>query len=354
MLKSTRYLLFVLLCIFSLKSKGQGITTDSLESKIQQLGDYILYRNHDTTYIKNYADNFALKLVAVNKFNYFQFRDRNKESKLIYRPEYGVNLGIGMAYKWFSMDVTFNVGLRENRNIENKEAFDIQARAYTSKRLIEAYIQYYYGYELTRATAVGQDLLGDTYLRGDIRTISFGLQYLFAFNYDKFSLNAPFVLNEKQRKSAGSAIFGSSLVLFTMNADSSIVPSGMKPYFDEKLHIVDMGLISFGVNFGYMYTFVWKKHIFLTLGFIPGLNFNLGDTKAQEREVINWSISYRLKTMNAIGYNSKRFFGGIQFVGDVNNVDLNNKLSTQFSNGSMKFFIGYRFKKKERRGVSNY
>ena len=70
---------------------------DSLESKIQQLSDYMLYRNHDTNYIKNYADNFALKLVAVNKFNYFQIRDRNENSKLTYRPEYGVNLGIGMA-----------------------------------------------------------------------------------------------------------------------------------------------------------------------------------------------------------------------------------------------------------------
>jgi len=342
-----RYLLFFMLCCFTQQTHGQILTADSLESKIQQLSDYMLYRNHDTNYIKNYADNFALKLVAVNKFNYFQIRDRNENSKLTYRPEYGVNLGIGMAYRWFSMDITFDVGLREDRNIENKEAFDIQARAYTSKRLIEAYIQYYYGYELTRASGAGQDLLDDTYLRGDIRTMSFGLQYLFAFNYDKFSLNAPFVLNEKQRKSAGSPIFGASLVLFTMNADSSIVPTAMKPYFDEKLHLVDMGLISFAVNFGYMYTFVWKKHIFLTLGFIPGLNFNLGDIKASSREVIKWNVSYKLKTMNAIGYNSRRFFGGVQFVGDINNVDLKDKLSTQFANGSMKFFIGYRFKRKK-------
>ena len=348
MLKNTRYILIGLLCIFTLQSKGQGISADSLESKIQKLSDYLLYRNHDTTYIKSYADLLALKLVAVNKYNYFQIRDRNNDTKLTYRPEYGVNLGLGMAYKWFSMDITFDVGLRENQNLENREFLDIQTRAYSSKRLIEAYIQYYYGYVLTRADGIDQNLLSDNNSRVDIRTISFGLQYLFALNYDKFSLNAPFVLSEKQRKSAGSPIFGSSLVMFTMNGDSSVVPTSMKPYFDEKLHMVDMGLISVAVNFGYMYTFVWKKHIFLTLGLIPGLNFNFGDTKAQERENLIWTISYKIKTMNAIGYNSSRFFTGIHFVGDVNNVNLKNKLSTQFSNGSVKFFAGYRFQRRKK------
>jgi len=348
MLKNAWYILIGLLCIFTLQSKGQGISADSLESKIQKFGDYLLYRNHDTTYIKSYADLFALKLVAVNKFNYFQIRDRNNETKLTYRPEYGVNLGLGMAYRWFSMDITFDVGLHENQNIENREFLDIQTRAYSSKRLIEAYIQYYYGYELTRADGVDQNLLSDNNSRGDIRTISFGLQYLFAFNYDKFSLNAPFVLSEKQRKSAGSPIFGASLVLFTMNSDSSIVPPPMKPYFNETLHAVDLGFVSFGANFGYMYTFVWKKHIFLTLGLIPGLNINFGDTKAQEREFLNWNISYRIKTMNSFGYNSSRFFAGIHIVGDVNNVNLKNKLSTQFSNGSVKFFAGYRFNRKKK------
>lgn len=348
MLKNTRYILTGLLCILTLQSNGQGIGADSLESKIQQLSDYVLYRNHDTTYIKSYADLLALKLVAVNKYNYFQIHDRNNDAKLTYRPEYGVNLGLGMAYKWFSVDITFDVGLRENKNLENREFLDLQTRVYSSKRFIEAYIQYYSGYELTRADGVDQNLLSENNSRGDIRTISFGLQYLFALNYDKFSLNAPFVLSEKQRKSAGSPIFGASLVMFTMNADSSVVPTSMKPYFDEKLHVVDVGLISFAVNFGYMYTFVWKKHFFLTLGLIPGLNFNFGDTKAEEREFLKWGISYKVKTMNALGYNSSRFFTGINFVGEINNVNLKNKLSTQFSNGSIKFFAGYRFNRRKK------
>ena len=112
MLLKFRYTLIFFLFIATLQSKSQGISADSLESKIQQLGDYLLYRNHDTTYIKSYADYLGIKLVGVNKYNYFRARDGNSKTKIIYRPEYGVNLGMGMAYKWFSMDITFDVGLR--------------------------------------------------------------------------------------------------------------------------------------------------------------------------------------------------------------------------------------------------
>ena len=348
MFKKIQYLLIVFFTIDVVESKCQGITADSIESKIQQVGDFLLYRDHDTTYVKSYSEFIGLKLVAVNKFNFFQVRDRNYQSKLLYRPEYGVTLGLGVAYKWFSIDLTFEAGIREDKDLETRQFFDVQTRAFTSKRLIEAHLQYYNAYELTRANGIDQNVSGENYVREDIRSMSFGLQYLFALNYDKFSLNASFVLNEKQRRSAGSPIFGASMVVFTMSSDSSIVPSVSKPYFNERLHLKDIGVISFAFSFGYMHTFIWKKHIFFTLGMIPGLNFNMGDTKAEDRDFFKWNMSYKLKTMNAVGYNSSRFFGGIHLVGDINNVDLKDKLSTQFSNGSIKFFAGYRFRKKVR------
>ena len=50
--------------------------------------------------------------------------------------------------------------------------------------------------------------------------------------------------------------------------------------------------------------------------------------------------------MNALGYNGDRFFTGFQFVGDWNNIRLYEKLHAKFTNGSLKFFVGYRFKNK--------
>jgi hypothetical protein len=346
------YLIYIfagLSLLFSIDGIAQVITKDSLENKIKGLQYYLLYRNHDTTYIKSYADQFALKLVAVNKINYFGIRDKNSPAGLRYRPEYGVNLGIGVAYKWFALDLAFNIGLRENKDFENSEYFDFQGRVFSSRQFFEGSLQYYYGHILANISGIDEDLDDIAVIRDDIRSISFGLQYLYAFNYDKFSLKAPFVLNEIQLRSAGSPILGASFVYFSMVSDSSIVPQSIMEYFDPRLYLTDFNVISLAVNAGYMYTFVWKKHFFITLGLIPGINFNLGDSKAEQRESFKWNVSYKMKTMNALGYNGDRFFTGFQFVGDWNNIRLYDKLHTKFTNGSLKFFIGYRFKNKRKK-----
>ena len=347
MVLKNKLILIGFLYFLSLNGNSQAIKTDSIANKIDQLGNYLLYRNHDSTYITSFADRFAVKFVAVNKLTYFRIRDRNNNTILRYRPEYGVNLGVGISYKWFAIDIVFNIGLREDKNFENSEFFDFQGRVFSSKQFIEASLQYYYAYELGTISGIDEDVSEISRAREDIRTISFGLQYLYAFNYDKFSLKAPFILNEIQRKSAGSFIFGASFAFFSMNADSSIVPTALTDYFDQKLHLIDFSAISLAANFGYMYTFVLKEHFFLTLGFIPGLNFNLGDSKADSREMFKWNVSYKLKSMNAIGYNSKRFYTGIQLVVDWNNVPIEKNLSMLFSNGSSKLFVGYRFRKKK-------
>jgi len=346
-----RYILIGSFLAIAIPGYGQVLSSDSLNSKIKSLENYILYRNHDSTYIKSYANQVALKLIAVNKINYFNIRDRNTGAGLRYRPEYGVNLGIGFSYKWFSMDLAFNLGLREDKNFDHSEFIDFQGRIYSSKQFIEFSLQYYYTYQISKISGIDGDFSEIQKIRGDIRTISFGLQYLYAFNYDKFSLKAPFVLNEIQRKSAGSPIFGASFAYFTMDADSSIVPVELADQFDPDLHLIDLSVISLAVNFGYMYTFTWKEHFFITLGLIPGLNMNLGDSKAEERDVFKWSFSYKIKTMNAVGYNSKRFFTGLQFVGDWNNVRLKKNLHTLFNHSSIKIFVGYRFRNKKNKST---
>lgn len=342
-----------LFLLISTEGACQIIQKDSIDKKMDGIQHYLLYRNHDSTYIKSYADHVTLKLVAINKINYFGIKDKNTGAGLRYRPEFGVNLGVGVSYKWFALDLAFNIGIRENKDFENSEHFDFHGRVFSSRQFIEGSLQYYYGHILGNVSGIDEDNYDFPDIREDIRSISFGLQYLYAFNYDKFSLKAPFVLNEIQLKSAGSPIFGASFAYFSMDADSSIVPQNLMDYFDPKLQMTDFNVISLAVNIGYMYTFVWKKHFFITLGIIPGLNFNLGDSKAEQRESFKWNVSYRIKTMNALGYNGERFFTGFQFVGDWNNIRLEKKLLTKFTHGSLKFFVGYRFRNKKNKSNIN-
>jgi hypothetical protein len=52
--------------------------------------------------------------------------------------------------------------------------------------------------------------------------------------------------------------------------------------------------------------------------------------------------------MNAVGYNARKFYAGIQLTGDFNNLYLAKRQSVLFSNGNLKFFVGYRFIRKKK------
>jgi hypothetical protein len=321
---------------------------DSLAKAVQNLNNYLLYRNHDTAYISNYGNEVAVKILTKNKFNYFTIRDKNNNSKIKYRPARDLRLGVGVAYKYFELDLSFSLGLNKNSEIQDPVAFDFNGRLFSSKQFISATLQYYVGYELSNYSGLNNDINKASTIREDIRTINFSLQYLHAFNYTKFSLKAPFVFNEVQKKSAGSIIGGVSFSIYIMDADSSIVPPEVKSDFDPNLYLIDINIINAAVSVGYMYSYIFKNHFFITLSLIPGINFNGGDYLAESttREYNSINIRFKFFTMNAIGYNGRRFFAGAQLLGETDFLQLSKKQNLETGNGQLSLFVGYRFGKK--------
>lgn len=332
---------FILVC-----SNANSQHVDSLMKKIEGLGDYLLYRNHDTNYIRNYGKEVAVRLVATNKYNYFRLRDRINKTRIRYRPVRDISLGAGVSYKWFALDITFSLGLSDDSQFENTRSFDFQARMFSSKQYISFTLQYYQAYLLGGLSGVDIDLAEASERREDIRTITFGLQYVYAFNYTRFSMKAPFVFNEAQRKSAGSPVLGASFNMFQMDADSSIVPPEVSGYFDPQLQMEDLSIISAAISLGYMYTFIYKKHYFLTLSLIPGLNINGGDYFTTTRSYVSPNVNLKLNSMNAIGYNGRKFFAGFSLVADGIFSRIRKKLSVEIGHGKLNAFVGYRFGKK--------
>lgn len=311
--------------------------------KAENLSHILLYKNHDSTYITSYAHQFTAKFLAISKINFFKITDKGNGSNARFRPDRRVNLGLGIAYKWFALDLAFNFGIGENSGFKNSEAFDFQGSIFSSKQYISGSIQYYYGYQYDAFNGVPKDDIPVEKTRDDIRTVSTVIQYLFAYSYDKFSLKAPFIQNEVQRKSAGSFLIGGRFQLFSVDADSSMIPVSAQGYFDENAHLVNLTGTSLVVNFGYMYTFVYKEHLYATLGFIPGLGMNLGDFKSDYKEPFQTQLTTGFSIMSSIGYNSAKFFGGIQFTADNYWYRMLDDLKLNQGQGKIKLNIGYRF-----------
>ena len=95
---------FIILFFLVRNGNAQTLHPDSLMKKVESLSNYLLYRNHDTTYIKNYSQKFTFKLIGINKHNFFRIRDKTNDVSARYRPDRRVNLGIGISYKWFAFD----------------------------------------------------------------------------------------------------------------------------------------------------------------------------------------------------------------------------------------------------------
>lgn len=334
-------LLFGLNLIHIAPLKAQQI--DTLMTVINGIADHILYRNNDTNYIQNYGDQVALKVVGLTKINYFRVRDQTNKTSIKYRPTRDINLGLGMAYKFFAFDVTLGLGLNNNSDLQDQRSIDFQARIFSSKQLISTTMQYYQGYRLSDVYGLSIQPNDSVVNREDIRTMNFGLQYMYAFNYTKFSMKAPFVFNERQKKSAGSVIVGATFSIYSLTSDSSIVPVELSPYLNSSTHLSSLNAFNLGIRAGYMYTFVFAKHFFVTGSVIPGLVLNYGDYEVENGYKLPTTLNFSFNTMNSLGFNGNRFFAGMSFISDTFYVQIEKKQRLEVGSGKINAFVGYRF-----------
>lgn len=330
----------ILICVQVVQAQT---TADSLIVKTEEFIQDILYQSHDTSYIENYSNELSLKLLGVFKYTGFNVFDKETRIGFSYRPDRQINLGFGIAYRWFAIDLAFNVGIREE-NVQDSDFLDFQGRIFSRKQYFEATYQYYYGYQLHKVKGI--DVPPSTFeeFRDDIRTIKISLQYLYSFNYGKFSLQAPFVSNEVQKKSQGSFLGGFHFSQYTLDSDSSIVPLAQNQ-IDPNAQVNDLNVSTLGVYGGYMYSLVWRK-FYVTASIIPSLNVNFGDYRVTQRERIQKPLSVGYRTMNAIGYNSRRFYMGLQLTLNNNRVAVGNSSRIGYRHGNAKYFFGWRFANK--------
>lgn len=342
-------LIFILYPIVVL---GATNTSDTTRYTMNEIQEFLFVQQHDTSYIANYNDQLALRFVMNRKLNYFNTKDKSSNEGALFRPNRGLNLGIGASYRWFALDLVFSTNLWQDDQLKDSKSRDFQGRVYTNKHFIEAKMQYYDGYTMDR---VYGESSYDNALREDIRTLNLGLQYLFAFNYLKFSFKAPFVLSEVQKKSAGSVIAGAGFNLYTINGDSSIIPLDAVKDINPSLMYDDMMALNLSVKLGYMYTHVLKGNYFVSLGAIPGIGYTIGDYRVNTRESLSKNLTWNFKGLATVGYNADVMFYGLQYILDVNTIKQDYNARTMIGGGKISVLIGYRFDvKKIRRNIRLY
>ena len=311
------------------------------------------HSNKDTAYIREfYRKHLVIRAYESTKFNNFKLID--EPNKLVYKPNDHNVFGLGFNYRFISINIGLYVP-SVGKSIDEygkTHQLDLQTHLYYHKFIVDLYGQFYKGYYLSDDGATPFHYENDAVeKRPDIFTRDISVVFQYLFNDQRFSYNAAFYQNERQKKSAGSFLLGGGIYHTDVKGDSSLVPGNVSYNdFFRNNHFNATGNTAIGFNFGYGYTVVIKKLFFITASLSGGAGISsasLSNTNTgQKDEKLGLGINSSAKF--AAGYNSDNYFAGITYirlVTDDNCVMPHTWLED--NTGNFRFIIAKRFRLKK-------
>ena len=307
---------------------------------------------HATTFLSlpNHFDSLRAKYVtAIPKYFYLKpvlsvrtlgldVNEKDNPGSLTeYAPNTRTYMGLGVYL--FDIGLEFSFELPESdQQIEEfgeTEIFDLQSNIYAKKWGGDFAYQRYKGFFVQNAT---------DRRRPDLSLFNIHANLFYVFNHKKFSYRAAYNLSEYQKKSAGSFILSTYFSRFLVKADSAILSPDQSAVSAEG-DFVRGSFTTLAIMPGYAHTFVWKQlYINLALSLGPGYQW-ISYTPVDDANRSVSSFDALVNFRSALGYNGKRFFGGISFFNQTLNAVIDDVEITSFS-GNIKLFFGLRLKEK--------
>lgn len=306
--------------------------------------------NVDTSYIESYYNDLTIGLSIPQKFANLSIKDDESGSSLEYTPNTKVSIGIKASYKWLDISLGLNIPetTKEKLKYGESKKLDIQVNTYLKFFSIDAYVQRYKGLYLDNMNDYFQLFNDDDteyYVRKDIQFTNIGLSTKYVLNNKKFSYKAPFSYSQKQKKRAGSFLFGTFLFRNSVTADFPLVPDFAKPDFGQESMFTEVVSYNIGLNAGYIYTFVMEKYFYITLEITPGLAIQTIKAIDENDDLVIDKSGLGVHTISrfSLGYSKKRFYASFTGIYGLNNLINKDKNSIEFGYGTTRFTIGYRF-----------
>jgi hypothetical protein len=311
---------------------------------------------YDTNYISTYITDYTTRFFGSVKYGQTSYNDNLLGKSLYYKPNNKLLLGIGVNHGSFGLNIGINFPAinQDDEKYGETKYYDFTIRVFSPRFNSTIYLQHYKGFYLrnTKDMIPGWEHGDPYYIRGDIRTITAGIDISYIFNNSKFSYRAAIIQNEWQKKSSGSFLLGGGLIYNATIGDSSIVPTYLyyENFFDG-LKFDRSNNFSIGPTIGYAYTFVYKKHYFI-LGALNGSG-NLGFTRFllvdNEEKIKSGAVfGLRAELLLATGYNSDRWYFGIAYfdMSMTNQAPLQDR-TINYDTGMFRFNVVRRFATKK-------
>jgi len=285
----------------------------------------------DSTYFADYTDVLTARLFLLFENATLLINPAvDKISKIVYRPNINVRIGIAGFWKWFGIGLSIdNPFYKTDRGAYGKTTtLDLRVNAFGRFLAGELFLQQYKGFYI--ASPEKPD--GTHYIIPDMRTFSLGISGYWIYNSGRFSIRAAFTQNERQKKSAGSLIVKPAFLYYLISSDQGIIPAEII----HSYNIPDRNLISRGEFYslelspGYIYTLVFLKNFYITAAVFPGVAAQFSSLSNEHNRYSNFDFNFQLSGQVALGYNSDKWFLGASIHTGFNEIPdrLSNALST--------------------------
>jgi hypothetical protein len=309
----------------------------------------------DTSYVKDYSHLLTGRTFLSTKFNAFRIDPISEGKALLYRPNYRINMGIGVSYRKFTLNLGFAIPFvnRDDDRYGRTRYLDAQANLLSPERATNIFLQVFRGYHLS---SHGQEELGwpdqgtELPYRGDLVEFNLGISTLRVYNSRRFSYRAAFNQDAWQCRSQGSWLFGGYALYYRLKADSSLVPTVLARRFDEQAALRKGDFGDIGPMGGYAYTFVLKQRWFATASFAMGAGLSVQHTLSDPllemsvtRPLTTWGPGWHLQMRGAIGYNSHRDQVSLSFNEERVSYLMTDQSLFRWHVGNIRFNVVHRF-----------
>jgi len=223
---------------------------------------------------------------------------------------------------------------------------------YSKKFVADAFAQQYNGFYIENPTVLTD--WKETYFpqRDSMQTFSLGIGGYYVFNNKKLSYRAAYVRNAIQKKSAGSLLLGGFYSLdyagFKDGATKSFIPDYFPTSVQDSFALSAYVSKSFGISFGYTYTWVVKR-FFINISLIPGIvakNLTIYTSSGEQKTKTGGASRFTGRV--AIGYESKHFLIGLTSYITTGTIQFEN-YQIKPSTSNAKLFIAKRFNLKKKK-----
>lgn len=296
-----------------------------------------------SSYIETFPDKFSLYPVIKRSIVGFDLRKVGGNRQLSFLPNDAFNLGIGGFLFELNLELTFSLPLDQQsvRKYGETDSRGFMLNAMGRRLSFEVFHQTFSGFYIDDSK-VSISPASPYPQRGDIATRMYGLTGSYLLNHQRLSYRAVYNFSERQIRSAGSMIVFWGLTSFRMTADSSILTPTQRDYYGEEVDFNSLRYTTLTLGPGYTHTFVYKDFFINgTISFGPAhnwINYELRGGEERNEIAINTSVMARI----GLGYNSERFFGGVMFLTQSNNVRFD-EVRFAGNNQTFKILFGYRF-----------